>query len=97
MSQELLGDIVLALTLAEFEDGDRLATGEILEGRDEVFGDGIHESAGGELVAAMKAEEVDDALFALQRRDVDVEIHAVDSLDFEGDVLGEDVGNGRRW
>ena len=44
----------------------------------------------------MIAEEADHAEFALQVRDVDIEIHAVDALHSQGDVVTEDIGD-RLW
>src|SRR5438552_3255099 len=41
----------------------------------------------------MKAKEVHNALFPLQTRDVDVQIHPIDAFDFQGDVIGKHFGN----
>jgi len=44
-------------------------------------------------VTAMEAEEADNSLLPLQPRNIDIQIHAVDAFDFQGDVLGEHFGN----
>jgi hypothetical protein len=41
----------------------------------------------------VKSEEAGDALFALQSRNVTVQIHPVDSFHFQGDVVGQHFGD----
>ncbi len=86
--------IVLALFLLECHQGEVLLLGELLHGCDEILGDGIHQSAGSELVTAVKAEEACDSSRALQGRDVHVQVHPVNSLDLQGDVLLKHFRNG---
>jgi hypothetical protein len=45
------------------------------------------------LVAAMKSKEAGHSLFALQSRDVHVQIHPIDSFHLQGDVVGQHFGN----
>jgi hypothetical protein len=47
-------------------------------------------------VTAVTAEETDDPECVLQFGDVSVEVEPVDALDFEGDVLPKDFGQGAR-
>jgi hypothetical protein len=89
-----VGDVILALILFEGDEGDGVLLGEGLQAADEVFGHGVHEGGGGEAVAAMIAPEVGDPLVGLEPRDVEVEVHPVDALDLEGDVILEDIGDG---
>jgi hypothetical protein len=49
----------------------------------------------------VEAEERGDTSVGLEPGLIDVEIHAVDAFDLEGDVLAEDIGDGpwysHRW
>ena len=45
-------------------------------------------------MSAVMAQEADDAPLALQLGDVDVEVHAVDALDFQGNVVAQDFRDG---
>ena len=93
VAEELGGDSVLTLAFAELEEGNLLVPGKLLQSGDEVLADGIHQGAGGELVAAMETEKGGHALLALQLWDVNIQVHAVDSFDFESDVLGQYLGD----
>ena len=44
-------------------------------------------------MTSMKAEETGYAALPLQRANVDVQVHPVDSLDLEGDVVGQDLSD----
>jgi len=96
-----LGDVVLALTLGERDQGDLLLLDEALDRGDERLADRVHESRGGEGLTAVEAEESRDTTVRLQARLIDVEVHAVDAFDLEGHVPAEDIGNGtwssHRW
>ena len=41
----------------------------------------------------MKAKEVHHALFPLQTGNVDVQVHPIDTFDFQGDVIGQHLGH----
>jgi hypothetical protein len=58
-------DIVFALAFAKHNYRDLLALGEILQSRHERLADGVHQSAGDELMAAMEAEKTGHALLPL--------------------------------
>src|SRR5512135_1468222 len=90
----LLGDVVLALPLGERDQGDLFLVDETLDRGDEGLADRVHESRGGEGLTAVEPEEGSDASFGLEPGLIDVEVHAVDALDLEGQVLAEDIGNG---
>jgi hypothetical protein len=70
-----------------------LLLGKLLHLGDESFGDGIHQSTGGELVAEMKTEEAGHPSRPLQRGHVNVEVHAVDAFHFQRYVLAENFGD----
>jgi hypothetical protein len=91
--QMLSSDIVLSLPFAELHDRNALSPGERFHGGNEPLADGVHQRAGGELVTTMKAEETGDAALALQRANVDIQVHPVDSLDLQGDVVGQDLSD----
>ena len=44
-------------------------------------------------MAAMKSKEAGHTLFPLQFRDVNVQVHPVDPLNFQGDMLRQHLGN----
>jgi hypothetical protein len=92
--QVLSGDVVFALLLGEGDYRDGACGGEGVDGLDESIADGGEQGRGGDEVSAVVAEEADHAEVALELGDVDVEVHAVDALDFQGDVVPEDVGDG---
>jgi hypothetical protein len=92
--KETLGEVILALVLLEGDERNTVRLGEILKPADEILGHRIHQGGGGEAVAAMEAPEVGDGLVGLEPGDVEVEVHPVDALEFEGDVFVEDLGDG---
>lgn len=94
LGQMRFGHVVFALMLGKGHAGDEVLLGEVFEFAQERFAHGIHEHGGSEAVAAMGAPEVGHARIGLQARHVDVEVHAVDAFDFEGDVIFEDIGDG---
>jgi hypothetical protein len=59
------GDVILAVALAERYHRNLLLAGKCFKSRHECFADRIHQGAGGELVAAMKAKEAGHPLLAL--------------------------------
>jgi hypothetical protein len=91
---EMVGhEVVFALVFLEGEERDMVLLGEALGGSDEGLGDGIHEGGGSERIAAVMTEEPSDTALGLERGDEDVEVHAVDALKLEGNVVVEDLGN----
>src|SRR5262249_392673 len=90
----LCGDVVLAPAFGEAEQVEGVLVGEGLDGLDEGVGDGGEQGGGGEEVPSVVAKEGDHAELTLEFGDEDVEVHAVDALDFQGDVLAEDSGDG---
>jgi hypothetical protein len=54
----------------------------------------LHRLGGGELLAAMVAEEIGYATFDLQAWLNDIQIQAVEALDGECHVSLDDIGNG---
>src|SRR5918992_6220962 len=57
----------------------------------------IHEGRGGEGVSPVKAPERGNTTLALELGLVDVEVQAVDTLDFQGHMLADDLGDGARY
>jgi hypothetical protein len=51
-----------------------------------------HECRTGDLLASVPTEEAGYSALALSRRDVSVEVHAVDALDFQAYMLFQDSG-----
>src|ERR1700733_10899172 len=53
----------------------------------------MHQSAGYKRVPPMVAKEAHDTLFPLQPRNINIQVHPVDSFHFQGDVLRQHLGN----
>src|SRR5579871_2154041 len=90
----LQGNLLLALPRGEGNERDLVPLGETLHAGDERLGQGIHKGRRSEGVTTMGAEEGSDLTFALEPGLVDVEVHAVDALDLQGNMLAQDFGNG---
>ena len=88
------GDVVFALAFGEGEQVDSVLFGEGLDGLDEGVGDGCEQGGGGEEVPLVVTEEGDHAELTLEFGDEDVEVQAVDTLDFQADVVAQDSGDG---
>jgi len=93
VGQVLGRDVVLALALLEEDDRDLMLLGEAVDGRDKALGNGIHQRRGGEGMATVETKEEHDTPVRLEPGDVDVEVHSVDTLDFQGDVILQDFGH----
>ena len=91
-----MGDVVFALALLEGDQVDPLGLAETLDGLDEVLGDRVHEGRGGEGVAEMAPEVPHDARLVLEFWHVEVQIHPVDGLDFQGHVVAQHIGHTAR-
>ena len=76
--------------------GTLFLPGKLLHCRHELLADRIHQRTGGELVAAMKPEEAGHSAVPLQGWHVNVQVHPVDSFDFQGDVIVQHFGD-RSW
>jgi hypothetical protein len=87
------GDVVFALPFAELNHRNLLPARIVLQRRHELLADRVHQRAGDELVAAMKAKEVHHPLFPLQTGNIDVQVHPINAFDFQGDVLVQHFGN----
>src|SRR5580693_9281611 len=87
------GHIVFALALAKLNHGNLLSFGKLFQGCHEHLADRIHQCAGGKLKAPVKAKERGYSLLPLELWDVHVQVHPVDSLHLQGDVLVEHFGN----
>src|SRR5271166_3104437 len=90
----LLGDVILALSLGEGDQGDLFLDDQALDRGDERFADGIHEGRRGKGITTVVTEEGRDAAVGLQPGLVDIEVHAVDAFDLESNVFAEDFGDG---
>jgi hypothetical protein len=62
-------------------------------GGNEAFADRVHQRAGNELESVVIAKESNHAHVALQLWHVDVQVHPVDTLDLQGDVVGQHFGH----
>jgi len=91
--QILLRDVVLALVLAKAHQVNPAVGHEMLDGPHEGRGLRCHCRRRGETLAEVAAQVPHHAAHALQLRHVDVEVHPVDALALEHDVLAQDFAN----
>src|SRR5207249_4090094 len=77
----------------ERDQGDLLPLGKLLDGRDEGACHLGHHLGRGKSFAAVRAKEIRDAILGLKSRLDDVEIHAVDRLDGERNMVLKDFGD----
>ena len=91
------GDIVLALALAKLHDRNAVLFDEGVDLFQERVGHDAHQRRGGNGLLAMELEEAGSLLFRLQFRLIDVEVHAIDTFNFQGYVILDDVRNTARY
>jgi hypothetical protein len=91
--QVLFGKIVLALVAGEGRQGDSLLFRERLDGRDERPGDPVHERGGGEDHPPVLLEEADHAKVHLKLRNIDVQVHPVDSFELQSHMIVQERGD----
>ena len=88
--QILLRDIVLALSLGETHQIDAFVLDELLDATNERLGHRRHRVRRGEPLTPVLAQISDRGPDRLQVRHIDVEIHPVDGLDLQFDVITQD-------
>ena len=89
------GDLVLALPLVKVIRRDLLLVGKAVDVGMNALLMGSMSAERGEGVTAMKTEEGGDTSpLRLQLGLVDIEVHAVNAFDLEGDVPAQDFGDG---
>src|SRR5712692_2457100 len=94
--QVIGGDIVLALLLGEGQQRNTVLLHESLDALDEGATNGLHKGRRHHRLVSMKTKERHHTAVMLQFWLVNVEVHAVDAFQFQGDVLTDDVGD-RPW
>ena len=85
--QILQGDVVLALVLAKAHQIDTLRGDKLLDACHESDGLGRHRRGRGKALTEMAAQVPHHATYALQLRHIHVQVHPVDALAFEHDVV----------
>lgn len=91
--QMLEHHVVLTLPLDELDQRDGVVGGEPAHPGVERLGDRRQRRGGVHRAAELAAQEPDQTESALQLRHVHVQVHPVDALDLEPDVLGQHIGN----
>jgi hypothetical protein len=64
---------------------------------DEGLGHLLKAARGDSTLAALLAEKLENVLFQLQVRLIDVEVHAIDALEFQSHMGADDIGDGVRY
>ena len=90
---KLGGDIVLALSFFEGDQGNLLVLDELLDGLYESPRLGLNGIGGKDLSLTLVADKVQRAFQDLEPSDEDVQIHAVDGFGFQNDVTVQHVGH----
>ena len=80
-------DIVLALPLAKLHDRKVLFFDEGIDLTQEVVAHDAHRHGGSHRLTALETEEAGGLFFRLQLRLIDIEVHAIDTFDFQGHVI----------
>jgi hypothetical protein len=83
----------LALARLERQQRHGVRLRERVNRRHKCVADRVHQRRGGERVPAVFAEKRGDPTLVLQPGHVHVQVHPVDALHFQRDVLGQDFGN----
>jgi len=91
--QDLLRDVVLALVLAEAHHLHALISDEAFDVGHERFGLRCHPGGRGKSLAKVAAQVPHHAADALQLRHVDVEVHPVDALTLQHDMVAQDFAD----
>ena len=89
-------DVVLALALDEVHPREILIAGIAVDRGAEPVGDPSQRRGRGHRQPELLMDVTDQTGGILQPRHVDVEIHPVDALDLEDDMLGNDIGDTAR-
>lgn len=88
-----MGDVVLALALGEVDQVQALVIDEPVDPRDERVGHRVHQGGGGKRHPPVALEEPDHTAGVHQLGLVEVQVHAVDAVELEHDVVIEHVGH----
>lgn len=91
--QVLLRDLVLALVLGKAHHLHALLGDKALDGSHEGLGLRCHPGGRSEALTQVAAQVPHDTTDALQLRHVDVQVHPVDALAFEHDVVAQDFAD----
>ena len=86
----MLRDVVLALPFGETHQIDALVLDELLDATDERLGHRRHCVCRGEPLTPVLAQISDRGPDRLQVRHIDVEVHPVDGLNLQFDVIAQD-------
>jgi hypothetical protein len=95
--QELVGEIVLALSLREADQFQPAGGDEAVDVGDERLGHRVHQRRGGVVVAAMGDEEALHPTAVGQPGLPHIQIHPVDRLHLKHDVIVEDISDAARY
>jgi hypothetical protein len=93
VAQALHHHIVFALAFAKQHDGKAMPRDKAVELHHKPPAHRAHQGRGGQRLPAMVAEKAHRPIRALQPWHVDVEVHAVDPLDRQPDMIGEKLGH----
>ena len=95
--QVLVHDVVLALPLGEIHPRHTMVAGEPVHRFVERLGDPGQRRGRGDRQLELPVHVADQATSELQLRHIDVAVHAVDAVDLEDHVLGQDIADSSRY
>ena len=87
------GNVVLANTFLEAYDRDFVVVGKAIDLADELLSHPRHGAGRGKDLAPMKTKERRRSASVLQTGLINVQVHAVDSFDFQHHVILNHIGN----
>src|ERR1700736_739542 len=90
---ELFGhDLILALSLLELDQGHSVLLRKAFGSGHKALGHRFHENRGGDGLAPVAAKKSHHPAFVLQGGHINIQIHPVNRLELEGDVVLENLG-----
>ena len=95
--QVLVHDVVLTFPLGEIHPGHSVITSEAVHRRVERVGDAGQRRGRGDRQSQLPVHVADQAQRVLQLRHIHVAVHAVDTVDLEQHMLGQDIPDGSRY
>src|SRR5215475_14023631 len=89
----LFGEVIFALAFLKGDERNPVVLGKALDGADELACDWLHQVSGGDFMSAVDPYELQCTFNGLKLRYVDIEVHPIDALHFQYNVLAQHLGD----
>ena len=93
MAESFGHHVLLALSSLERDQRDLVLLGKAFGGGYEALGHGAHEGRGRNGLSPVAAKKLHHPTFLLQGGYIDIQIHPVNGLELEGNVVVENLGD----